>query len=370
MEGSKITVLVVDDSPLMRKIITDMLENSRRFKVLDTAQNGKIALQKIEMLNPDVITMDVDMPIMDGFTCLKKIMEDNPRPVVMLSGLTQEGAHLTIRCLEVGAFDFVSKPLGGLARDIQQIGDELIEKLIEAYQTRSRISKRLNPQVTITERTAPRAILPLGAAVEKKQIASKPFSTLAANSLVVGIGISTGGPVALRQVIPQLPPDFPGVVLVQHMPDTFTKAFADRLNAESQVEVKEAEDGDLVRTGRVLVAPGNFHMRVKKDKGYLKVVLSKEDTVSGHRPSVDVLFKSLAEEVGDKTVAVIMTGMGRDGATGLGLIKNAGGRTLAQDEASCTVFGMPKVAIKEEAADEIIPLNKIASRLVSIVNKK
>jgi len=363
MENNKITALVVDDSPLMRKLVSDILTNSGRFKVLDTCQNGQIALQKIEALNPDVITLDVDMPVMDGFTCLKKIMEVNPRPVVMLSGLTQEGAVLTIRCLEVGAFDFVSKPLGGLSKDIEQISIDLVEKLIEAHNNKHRIALK-----KYLKGGTPARPDPSPAAGVKKPLFSRPM--VSSSNLVVGIGISTGGPVALRQVIPMLPPDFPGTVLVQHMPDTFTKAFADRLNAESQVEVKEAEDGDLIRPGRVLVAPGNFHMKVKKDRGFLKVLLSKEDAVSGHRPSVDVLFKSLAEEVGAKTLAVIMTGMGRDGATGLGLIKEAGGYTLAQDETSCTVFGMPKVAIKEGAAMEVVHLSKISLKLLNIINQR
>lgn len=364
MEKNKITALVVDDSPLMRKIITDILNASGKVQVLDTAMNGQAALQKIEALNPDVITLDVDMPIMDGFTCLKKIMENRPRPVIMLSGLTQEGALLTIRCLETGAFDFVSKPLGGLSKDIEKVGEEILEKVIEAYNNKSRIALKKLAQKKDDGAAAAKPLF----SPEKKLAMARPAA--GASSCVVGIGISTGGPVALRQVLPLLPPDFPGTVLVQHMPDTFTKAFAQRLDAESQVEVKEAEDGDLVKVGRVLVAPGNFHMRVKKDRGFLKVCLSKEDPVSGHRPSVDVLFQSLAEEVGSKAVAVIMTGMGRDGASGIGMIKQAGGYAMAQDEASCTVFGMPKVAIKEEAVNEVVPLSKISARLISAANQK
>ncbi len=363
MSDNKITAIVVDDSPLMRKIIADILNNSGKVKVLDTAINGQIALQKIEALNPDVITLDVDMPVMDGYTCLKKIMEDGPRPVIMLSGLTQEGALLTIRCLEAGAFDFVSKPLGGLSKDIEKIAGEIIEKVTEAYNNKHRIAlkKLIQKKEPIIETVKPAFL------IDKKN-AARPAA--GPSSCVVGIGISTGGPVALRQVIPMLPPDFPATVLVQHMPDTFTKAFAQRLDAESQVEVKEAEDGDLIKVGRILVAPGNYHMRVKKDRGFLKVSLSKEEPVSGHRPSVDVLFTSLAGEIGARTVAVLMTGMGRDGASGLGLIKQAGGYTMAQDETSCTVFGMPKVAIKEDAAIEVVHLSKIASRLISAVNQK
>ncbi len=364
MEKNKISALVVDDSPLMRKIIADILNASGKVTVLDTAQNGQIALQKIEALNPDVITLDVDMPVMDGFTCLKSIMENKPRPVVMLSGLTQEGALLTIRCLEAGAFDFVSKPLGGLSKDIEKVASEIIEKVVEAFNNKHRIALK---KLTLKREPALETVKPI-ISPEKKNLMARPAASV--SSCIVGIGISTGGPVALRQVIPMLPPDFPATVLVQHMPDTFTKAFAGRLNSESQVEVKEAEDGDLIKVGRVLVAPGNFHMRVKKDRGFLKVSLSKEDPVSGHRPSVDVLFKSLAEEVGAKTVAVLMTGMGRDGATGLGLIRQAGGHTLAQDETSCTVFGMPKVAIKENAACEVVHLSKITSRLLSLTNQK
>ncbi len=362
MDKNKITAIVVDDSPLMRKIITDILNNSGKVRVLDTAMNGQAALQKIEALNPDVITLDVDMPVMDGFTCLKKIMDARPRPVIMLSGLTQEGALLTIRCLEAGAFDFVSKPLGGLSKDIEKVAEEILEKVVEAFNNKNRIAIK---KMARKNDEAP-AASPVPA--DKKNASSHPAAGAA--SCVVGIGISTGGPVALRQVIPLLPPDFPGTVLVQHMPDTFTKAFAQRLDAESQVEVKEAEDGDLVKVGRVLVAPGNFHMRVKKDRGFLKICLSKEDPVSGHRPSADVLFQSLAEEVGPRSVAVIMTGMGRDGATGIGLIKKAGGYAMAQDESSCTVFGMPKVAINEDAVNEVVTLSKISNRLITVSNQK
>jgi two-component system chemotaxis response regulator CheB len=361
MDKNKITAIVVDDSPLMRKIIADILNNSGKVHVLDTAMNGQAALQKIEALNPDVITLDVDMPIMDGFTCLKKIMDARPRPVIMLSGLTQEGALLTIRCLEAGAFDFVSKPLGGLSKDIEKVAEEILEKVIEAFNNKNRIAIKKMAQKK--DEAAAAAI-----SADKKNGMARPAA--GASSCVVGIGISTGGPVALRQVIPLLPPDFPGTVLVQHMPDTFTKAFAQRLNTESQVEVKEAEDGDLIKVGRVLVAPGNFHMRVKKDRGFLRVCLSKEDPVSGHRPSADVLFQSLAEEVGSRSVAVIMTGMGRDGATGIGLIKKAGGYAMAQDESSCTVFGMPKVAINEDAVNEVVTLSKISGRLIAVSNQK
>lgn len=366
-KNKKINVLVVDDSALMRKVISDILNSSDKINVIDTASNGQIALSKIETLNPDVITLDVDMPTMDGFTCLNKIMETNPKPVIMLSGLTQEGALLTLRCLEVGAFDFVSKPLGGTSKDLQKLADEIIDKVITAYNNKHRVAlkklinkketlKPIESYKTLTTNTTP----------QKKPIIAKNLQNI---NLIIGIGISTGGPIALREVIPNLPNEFPPILIVQHMPQSFTKAFADRLNSESQLNVKEAYDNEIIQPNTVYIAPGGFHMKVKKEYGQLKICITDDEPVSGHKPSVDVLFTSLANVMGKNVIAVIMTGMGRDGAAGIKLIKQTGGYTIAQDEESCIVFGMPKAAINEGAIEEIVPLSKISSKLINLVEK-
>lgn len=342
----KTRVMVVDDSALMRRMIPLILEKSPEIEVVATAVDGRFALSKAEKNRPDVITLDMDMPGMDGLTTLKHIVRDFGIPVIVVSSMTTRGAELTMKAFELGALDVIAKPANAISVNIKDIAQELIEKVLAIG--RSSISK-----------------LHLEAAADKvpEQKPACRTRTKTADQ-VVAIGISTGGPNALTYMLPLLPPDLQSAVLVvQHMPAGFTEVFATRLNKICALEVREARDGDLVTPGRVLIAPGDYHMKIKKTGLSTIVVLSSRPPVNGHRPSADVLFNSVAAEYGPSTVGVIMTGMGEDGAEGIGEIRRAGGRTLAQDENSSIVFGMPKAAIKRGYVDRVIPLERMAEAI-------
>ncbi len=347
--SDKIKVLVVDDSSLVRKIITDILEKDPEIKVVGTANNGKTAIFKNNELNPDVITLDIEMPIMDGLSALKYIIETNPKPVIMMSVLTQHGADATFKALELGAVDFIPKPSTVLSLTVDEIGDLLISKVKSVYKSQIKVRPREDHYDGKKSDQAPIK------AMDSKHVSHK----------IVGIGTSTGGPSALLNVFRNFPENFPcSVVVVQHMPEGFTKAFADRLNGSSNLKVKEAEEGDKLSPGCGFIAPGHSHVEVKKSLNGDFLKLSKGDKVSGHRPSIDVLFNSIAETYGKDTVAVIMTGMGRDGATGIQNIRKKGGFTIAQDEATSVVFGMNKVAINENGINDIVPLQNITMKIV------
>ncbi len=347
--SDQIRVLVVDDSSLVRKIITDILESDPRIKVVGTANNGKSAVYKNQELDPDVITMDIEMPIMDGLTALKEIIETRPRPVIMMSVLTQHGADATFRALELGAVDFIPKPSSMLSLSVDEIGDLLISKVKSVY--------TLKIQAKKTEEHKP------GTAVEKVPILPK-MATGGVSDTIVAIGTSTGGPSALLQVFKGIPENFPSSVLVvQHMPEGFTRAFSERLNGASALTVKEAEDGDVVTSGCGYIAPGHSHMLLEKRGGKRIIRISKGEKVSGHRPSIDVLFNSIAANV-DRVVAVIMTGMGRDGAEGIKKIREKGGKTFAQNEETSVVYGMNRVAVELGAINEIVPLAEISKKIV------
>lgn len=346
--GKTIRVLVVDDSALMRKLISHILTQDPQIEVVATAMDGLFALKKIPEFHPDVITLDMDMPRMDGLTVLPHIARDYQIPVLVVSSLTERGAWMTFKALEMGAVDFLTKPKDAISTHIGEIGEELIRK-VKSIATVSR--KKLKP--------APLQSPPM--VHEKRPVPLGPAATR-----VVAIGISTGGPNALSEILPQVPADFPaGMLIVQHMPEGFTEMFAARLNQISRVEVKQAQDGDLVLPGRVLIAPGNRHLKVKKLRLGAIAMLSHGAAVSGHRPSADVLFASVAEEYGAEGIGVIMTGMGEDGAEGIGRMKAAGSLTLAQNEESSVIFGMPKAAIKRGYIDQILPLNEIVPTLRS-----
>lgn len=342
----KIRVLVVDDSALMRKMIPRLLMTDPEIEVVGTAMDGVFALNKIRALRPDVITLDMDMPRMDGIETLRHIMEDFGTPTVVVSSLAKKDAELTFRALDIGAFDFVAKPQDAISVHINEIDSELIEKIKAASQnpvSRLRIKRiqALNPP----EGKNPPALKQPG------------------NVLV--IGVSTGGPNALSYLLPRLPADFPAAVLiVQHMPVGFTEMFASRLNASCEIEVKEAREGDLVLPGRALIAPGNQHLKLKRLPLGTIAVLSSAAPVSGHRPSADVLFRSAAQEYGAMVTGLIMTGMGTDGAQGMTEIRQNGGFAIAQDEKSCVVFGMPKTAIERGAINQVVALDEIADYLI------
>jgi two-component system, chemotaxis family, protein-glutamate methylesterase/glutaminase len=343
----KVRVLVVDDSAVMRKMIPDMLETDPSIEVVGTAMDGTFCLKKIEELQPNVVTLDLQMPGMNGIDTLKEIMRWHPVPVIVVSSHSTEGASVTLKALGLGAFDFVTKPQEA-ATHMSEMANELIAKIRAAADC-----KIVRPG-TLRGARAPAVKISTGKA------APPP-------SKVVAIGISTGGPQALEFLLAQLPPDFPGaIVVVQHMPEGFTDMFARRLDELCSLRVKEAQSGDMLQAGRVLICPGSRHMKVKRLAMGDLVVLNEEPRVNGHRPSVDVLFHSVAEEFGPLAIAALMTGMGDDGAEGLGAIKKAGGMTIAQSEESCVVYGMPRVAIERGYAMRVVPLDGLSSTLQAL----
>src|SRR6266404_1016504 len=322
---SPVRVLVVDDSALMRKLIPQILQTDSSIEVVGTAIDGNFGLRKIEELKPQVVTLDLEMPGMGGIDMLKEITRRYHLPVIVVSSHSTEGASITLQALSLGAFDFVAKPQDVSAR-MPQIAQELISKIKAAGQSRG---VRMAPMPE------------LHPCSEKLSIDTKKIP-----ARVIAIGVSTGVPQALQYVLSQLPPDFPGsIVVVQHMPEGFTEMFARRLDEICSIGVKEAQSGDLLLAGRALICPGSRHLKVRRLPLGDVAVLSDDPRVNGHRPSVDVLFRSVAEEFGSKSIAVLMTGMGDDGAQGMGEVKAAGGMTIAQSEDSCVVFGMPKAAI-------------------------
>lgn len=332
-------VLVVDDSAFMRQYITKILENSGKIKVVGYAKNGQEAIEKVQELKPQVMTLDVEMPVMNGLDALKVIMEQFPLPVVMLSSLTTEGADATIKALELGAVDFVAKPSGQISFDLDKIQEELASKVINAALVKPKKATALRPFLPQS-----------GIKLSNFQRVSK----------LVAIGTSTGGPRALQEVITQFPRNLPAAILiVQHMPRGFTRSLAERLDSIAHLLVKEAADGEEIKNGVVYIAPGDYHMEVRENQGSFYISLNQHPPVSGHRPSVDVMMKSVAR-ISIPKIGVIMTGMGGDGSDGMVEIKRAGGKTIAQDEQTCVVFGMPKVAIQKGGVDIVVPVEKIA----------
>ncbi len=345
--SDRIKVLVVDDSALMRKLIPTILARDSEIEVVGTAMDGAFALKKIEELRPDVVTLDLEMPRMDGMETLRLIMKSAPVPVILFSTHSKEGAYSTFKALALGAVDFVAKPLDAAVGHLDTIADQLIEKIKVA----KRAAGRRLPQALVAD-TVP---------LQKK--GARPAIP---PSRIIAIGISTGGPNALQFLLSQIPADFPAsILIVQHMPEGFTEMFAKRLDECSPLEVQEARSGDLLLAGRVLLCPGNRHMMVRRMPRGDMVVLTDAPHVNGHRPSVDVLFHSVAQEFSLTAVGVLMTGMGDDGASGLGAIKAAGGVTIAQSEESCVVSGMPRAAILKGYANRIVSLDGMAAYLLS-----
>jgi two-component system, chemotaxis family, protein-glutamate methylesterase/glutaminase len=347
---NRIRVLVVDDSALMRKLIPQILEADEAIEVVGTAMDGNFCLKKIEELKPNVVTLDLEMPGMNGIDTLKEIMRRQPLPVIVVSSHSTEGASVTMKALGWGAFDFVAKPKDTTGH-MAETAAELIAKIKAAADC-----KMVRPGLRVGTATRPAKM----AAGKMAQAPSK----------VVAIGISTGGPQALEFLLAQFPADFPGTILVvQHMPDGFTDMFARRLDELCALQVKEAQSGDVLQAGRVLVCPGSRHMKVKRLPMGDVAVLNDEPRVHGHRPSVDVLFRSVAEEFGSQAIAVLMTGMGDDGAEGLGAVKQAGGMTVAQSEDSCVVFGMPKAAIERGYATRVVSLDVLSATLQALCGR-
>lgn len=352
--GKKIKVLVVDDSALVRQTLSEVLSSDPSIEVMDTASDPYMAARKLRDEVPDVITLDVEMPRMDGITFLKKLMSQHPVPVVICSSLAAEQSETALKALEYGAVDIIQKPTLGT----RQFLEESRIRICDSVKAAAAVSLKKLPGT----RTQIQAVSPKLSADVMLPPSTKAM--LKTTEKVVAVGASTGGTEALRVFLETLPPDAPGMVVVQHMPENFTRAFANRLNGICQVTVKEAADNDSVLRGQVLIAPGNFHVMIKRSGARYYVDVRTGPLVSRHRPSVDVLFRSAARYAGKNAVGVIMTGMGDDGAKGMREMKDAGAWTIAQDEDSCVVFGMPKEAIKLGGVDKVLPLDRIAGEVL------
>lgn len=361
----KIRVLIVDDSAFMRKVIDDILSADPGIEVIDRAKNGLECIKKVKELKPDVITLDIEMPIMDGLEALEQLMKNHPLPVVMLSSLTQEGADATIRALELGAFDFVAKPSGPISLDIHKVADKILERVKAAATASGRIRRfRLAP-------TPVQSLPKKEPLVDSKLPMKSSAPKLSSASKLVVIGTSTGGPKALQTLLTSLPANFAApITIVQHMPPGFTKSLAQRLDTLCSIRVVEAEDGQQLEDGTAYIAPGGFHMEIiQQAGGRLLIRLNKDEPRGGHRPSVDTMFDSVCEITNVNKWAVIMTGMGSDGTKGLKLMKEKGQVvSVIEDESSCVVFGMPRAAIQAGLADHVVPLERIAETLIRLVN--
>jgi two-component system chemotaxis response regulator CheB len=351
----KIRVLIVDDSRMIRDVLTDILGEQPDIEVVGAAADAFEARDMVRDLKPDVITLDVEMPKMSGLEFLDKLMRARPIPVLMISSFTERGSEVTFRALELGAVDFVTKPkLNEQTPD--DYGVMIAEKIRAAKSARLKPPRRADPNDTVT----------MPAVVEKRPV---PRGVKTSDRLIA-VGASTGGTEAIREFLVGMPVDCPGIAIVQHMPENFTRMFAERLNGLCRITVKEAEHNDPILPGHAYIAPGGKHLWVKRDEGQLLAKLSTEPPMNLHRPSVDFLFLSAAKFLGADAIGVIMTGMGRDGAAGMLEMKKAGAWNIAQDEASSVIFGMPREAIELDAVHEVAPLNKLRERALARVAKK
>ncbi len=350
MIKEKINVLIVDDSAVVRQSLSRVLNSDPKIHVMAVAADPYVAVNKISKQVPDVITLDIEMPKMDGLTFLQRIMSQHPIPVVIISSLTAKGSELAIRALELGAVDIIQKntlSIDTFSDNSQRIID--VVKAAGKSVVRRRARARQTPKILAPSSTAPLSVT---------------------SNKIIAIGASTGGTEAIRTVLEQMPIDCPGIIIVQHMPEMFTRSFAERLNNLCKIEVKEAQDGDSVLRGRALIAPGNEHMELRRSGAKYYIRTHNGETVNRHRPSVDVLFHSAAKHAGRNAVGIIMTGMGADGAKGLLALRQSGAYTLAQDEKTSVVYGMPKEAVKLGAVDRIAPLNSLVEQTLASINFK
>ena len=349
MTNKKIKVLVIDDSALAREIISKGLSKDPNIEVVGTAMDVYVARDKIVFRKPDVLTLDIEMPKMDGLEFLKKLMPQYPLPVVIVSSMSKPGAKITLEALENGAIDYVLKPNKRIGEGLNGMMRELIDKIEIANEV------DVSHWKSIFDITIP----------HHKTISKKVLE--GTTDKIIAIGASTGGTVAITRILESFPADMPGTIVVQHMPPGFTMLFADKLNKTCKIEVKEAEDGDRIITGRALIAPGDYHSRVVRSGGQYLVECYSGEKVNGHCPSVDVLFDSLAENAGSNGIGVILTGMGRDGARGMLKMRKAGARTIAQDEKSSIIFGMPKEAYINGGAEQLVNLNDISDEILNLL---
>lgn len=346
----KIKALIIDDSALMRQILTTILHEDPDIHVVGTAANPLIAREKIKVLKPDVLTLDIEMPAMDGITFLEKLMRLHPLPVVMISSHTEKGAVATLRALGLGAVDFVAKPQGGIREGMShELMDEIRAKVRAAAGAHVRATP-VSPHVT-------------------PQLMPSSSASASNRGGIVVIGASAGGTQAITEILAKLPRSSPGIAIVQHMPPKFTASFAERLDSQCELEVREAKSGDLLQSGVALVAPGGYHMAITRAVGGYAVRVYLDEPINLHRPSVDVLFDSAARIAGGDALGIILTGMGSDGARGLHAMKTAGAHTIAQDQKSCVVFGMPEQAMRLGAVCDVAPLERIADRIMEWTNR-
>lgn len=350
-----IKVLVIDDSALVRQLLTSMLSSDREIEVVGAASDPYMAREKIKALNPDVITLDVEMPRMDGITFLGNLMRLRPTPVVMISTLTEKGADVTLRALEYGAVDFISKPKLDIKAKLPEYTQEVIDKVKMAALANVRTLDFSSSVKPLAEKRSTDAIL--------SKTISRHFTT---TDKIIGIGASTGGTEAIKAVVKSLPPDMPGIVVSQHIPEAFSGPFAKRVDSLTALSVIEARDGQQILPGHVYIAPGNRHLLIQRDGARYVCKLNDGEPVNRHKPSVDVMFRSLAQNAGPNALALMLTGMGDDGAEGMGEMRQVGSHTLAQDENTSVVWGMPGEAVKRGYVDEVLPLHKIADRLISL----
>jgi len=348
----KIRVLIVDDSALIRKILTEIINSQRDMEAIGSAPDPLVAREMIRTLNPDVLTLDVEMPKMDGIDFLEKLMRLRPMPVVMVSTLTERGSEITFRALELGAVDFVAKPKIDIASGMKDYSNEIADKIRAAMAARI----RQHTPAPVAARNSADVVLPA--------VANRVAST---EKLII-VGASTGGTEAIKDFMVQLPPDCPGILIAQHMPEAFTKSFAERLDRLCKITVVEARGGERVLPGHAFLAPGHSHLLLKRSGANYVTELSQGDLVNRHRPSVDVLFRSAANFAGKNAIGVILTGMGKDGAAGMLEMHQAGAYNFAQDEASCVVFGMPKEAILQGGVDEVVSLQDMAKHVLMKVS--
>jgi two-component system chemotaxis response regulator CheB len=355
----KVSVLIVDDSALIRQLLTDILSQDSEIEVVGTASDPYVAREKIKLLNPDVLTLDVEMPRMDGITFLSNLMRLRPMPVLMVSSLTEEGADVTLQALENGAVDFITKPKIDVKNGLMEYAEEITSRVKMAASASIRALTRPTAKT--------RAIEPkLGAdAVLSKDVGRKKHYKT--TDQIIALGASTGGTEALKEVLIQMPPDAPGIVITQHIPAAFSGPFAKRMDSCSAMTVKEAEDGDQILPGHVYIAPGDRHLLVERSGARFICRLSDGPPVNRHKPSVDVMFRSVAQNVGPNAIGAILTGMGDDGAKGMLEMQQAGAPTIAQDEKSSVVWGMPGEAVKLGGVDTILPLAQIAEKLLTYV---
>ncbi len=354
--NGKIRVLVVDDSALMRQFISDILRSDPRIEVAGTARDGKDALAQIRAIKPDIVTMDVEMPNMDGLKALEEIMKINPIPVIMVSTMTQEGAETTLKALALGCVDFIGKPSGSISLNIKDVGREIIDKVIAA--STAKVRTRANIFAAPAK--------PLSPANDFRRMTPPLMGT--GHYDIVAIASSTGGPMALSELLPKLPKKFPvPIVITQHMPKEFTGSFAKRLNESSQIEVVEGFEGLTLKPGRAVIAPGGSHLVIKRRQGTAVCSLSDAPPVLSVKPAANIMFLSLADEYGGNVLCVILTGMGRDGTDGAIALKKRGAYVIAESQKTCVVYGMPKAAADAGIVDEILPLNEIPDAMVRLV---